>query len=449
MSAARDQEWFCEGIAEEILNALTKLPGLKVATRTSAFRFKGPARDLGNIGAARGVTTLLEGSVRTAGSRLRVTAQLVNASDGYQLWSERFEGEMGDVFEIQDTIAEQTVKALEVRLVTAPGAPGQVRHSNDLEAYQLYLKGRHLRYTRFDLRAALRCFEAAVKRDPAHILARIALAETLVIMSIYGMLLPSLGHARAKTELRQARELGRESPQVAAIQGLLALICDWDTSASLESLERALALDTSCVTCRVWYGVALIAGEKPKEALRQARQLITLDPESPYAITMAGYIRIMAGRAEEAVAFERRALELEPHSPHATWMLGLALAAGAEWEEALEWFGRAVTLSSRTPFYVGLLAWCQAASGRRAEAQQVLAELERRSATEYVSPLFLAWGYSELDDTEKTQRLLREALMERVGIITHLNIPAFRQLRRLPPMVELRQRLRGGADAGL
>src|SRR5437899_1586109 len=116
MSSARDHDWFCEGIAEEILNALTKLPSLRVATRTSAFRFKDPARDLRKIGETLGVTTLLEGSVRTAGSRLRVTAHLVNASDGYQLWSERFDRQMEDIFEIQDEIAKQVMEALKVRL---------------------------------------------------------------------------------------------------------------------------------------------------------------------------------------------------------------------------------------------------------------------------------------------------------------------------------------------
>jgi TolB-like protein len=212
MSPARDHDWFCEGIAEEILNALTKLPGLRVATRTSAFRFKDPARNVRTIGGMLGVTTLLEGSVRTAGSRLRVTAQLVNASDGYQLWSERFDRQIKDVFEIQDEIAKRVVEALELRLVAPSGAPGEVRHSNDIEAYQLFLKGRHFRYTKLDLKSALRCFEQGVERDPTYALARIALAETLVVLFTYGMIRPSVGAKSGRGRSCEGRTSSPGSP---------------------------------------------------------------------------------------------------------------------------------------------------------------------------------------------------------------------------------------------
>ncbi|HSO21314.1 MAG TPA: tetratricopeptide repeat protein, partial [Chondromyces sp.] len=213
MSPGRDHEWFCEGVAEEILNALAGLPDLRVATRTSAFRFKDPARDLAAIGARLGVSTLLEGSVRTAGTRLRVTAQLVSAAEGTQLWSERFDREMADVFEVQDEIAARVVEALEISMLGSAEVGGSDRHSPDIEAYHLYLKGRHARYSRLDLKTALECFEGAVRRDSSYSLARIGLAETLVVLSMYGFVPPNEGMTRARDELRQAGDATRESAE--------------------------------------------------------------------------------------------------------------------------------------------------------------------------------------------------------------------------------------------
>jgi eukaryotic-like serine/threonine-protein kinase len=439
MSPARDHDWFCEGIAEEILNALTRLPGLRVATRTSAFRFKDPARDIGKIGETLNVTTLLEGSVRTAGSRLRVTAQLVNTSDGYQLWSERFDGQMEDVFEIQDEIAKRVVEALELRLASS-GTLGEA-HSHDLEAYHLFLKGRHFRYSKLDLKGALECFEQAVRRDPAYALARVALAETLIVLSIYAMVPTSSGQTRAKGELRKARELAGESAQLLGVEALQALVYDWDTHAALEAFERALALDPLSIPTRAWYTWSLLAAGRPADAIEQAQRIVQQDPQSPYANAMAGLTHLMTGRVEEALALERRAVEIEPQSLQGTYMLGLALAGASTWDEANEWFSRAVVRSSQAAVFLGFLAWGQAASGRQEQARQTLAELERRAKTEYVSPLFLAFAMSELGDSEKTRTLLEEALAERAGLLVLPGIPCFRRLRAERLMKELAERL--------
>ena len=327
MSPQRDHEWFCDGIAEEVIDALTRLPGVRVATRTSAFRFRDPARDLARIGDALGVTTLLEGSVRTAGERMRVTAHLVNARDGYQLWSERFDREMADVFDVQDEIAASVVAALEPRLIGSQTAAQARRPSQDLEAYHLFLKGRHFRYTRLDLRSATQCFEQAVARDPSYAVARVALAESLVVMSIYGIIPPSAMESRAREQLQKARELDGESGESAGVDGLLALVYDWDSDVSLAAFERALALDPTHVPSRAWYTWTLLALGRADDALAEARRIVSLDPQSPYANAMAGLTVLMAGQVGEAVALTRTAVELEPDSLQATWMLALALAA--------------------------------------------------------------------------------------------------------------------------
>jgi len=447
MSPARDHDWFCEGIAEEILNALARLPNLRAATRTSAFRFRDPARDLRAIGETLGVKTLLEGSVRTAGSRLRVTAQLVNASDGLQLWSERFDRQMEDVFEIQDEIASKVVDALELRLAPMPAVPW-IRHSDDLEAYQLFLKGRHFRYTyqKFDLNRAQQYFEAAINRDPGYALARIALAETLVFRTIYGLIPPSTSQTRAREELRKAREIAGESAQARGVEALLAFLFDWDTRTALKGFERALELDPTSIPSRAFYSWALFVGGRSADAVEQARRVVSLDPQSPYANAMAAVTLLMADRLEEAIMFGRRAVEMAPDSLLGTWILGLALGGSSAWEEANEWLSRAVDRSSRAPFYLGLLGWCQGASGSHEEARQTLSELERRASTEYVSPVFLAGALSELGDSEEARKRLGEAFAERSPLLVLLEFPHVRQLRADPLMQNLRQQLlEGGA----
>lgn len=440
LSPTRDHDWFCEGIAEEILNALAKLPGLRVATRTSAFRFKDPARDLRTIGETLGVTTLLEGSVRTAGSRLRVTAQLVNARDGFQIWSDRFDRQMEDVFAIQDEIASRVVNALELQLARA----GPARHSEDLVAYHLFLKGRYFRFTAIDLESARRCFEEAVGRDPDYALARVALAETLVLLVLYGFLPPSAAQARVKDELRTARRLGDESSHALAVEAVSAFLFDWDTRTALDLFERALGLDPTYIPARNWYTWVLVAAGRSGEAIQQARRIAQMDPQSPYANGAAALAYLMANQMEESIKFGRTALAMAPDSLVVMWQHALALAGSSAWDEAIEWFGRVVDRSHRAPAYLGLLAWCQAASGRHDQARQTLGELEQRALTEYISPIFLVWAASELDEPEKTRRLLREAFAERASGLVLQTMPFFRRLRADPLMRDLRQRLLGG-----
>jgi len=443
LSPAKDQDWFCEGIAEEILNSLSKLPGLRVASRTSAFRFKDSARDMQKIGEALGVTTLLEGSVRTAGSQLRVTAQLVNAKDGYQLWSERFDRKLEDVFAIQDEIAMKVVEALKLRLVGSAAAKTPARHTADLEAYQLLLKGRHFRYSKLDLRGARRTYEQAIQKDPTYSLARVGLAETLVIMGIYGLIPPSECQARAREELKKARELDGESAAGLAVEAALLLVYDWNAPAAIAAFERSLELDPSNIFCRGWYSWAMQSRGSTQEAVNQARRISELDPQSPYAQAMTGFMVLFADHVEEAIAHERRAQELEPESLQAVWMLALALAARSDWEEALKGFGRAVEKLSGAPFHLGLLAWCQAAAGRHDQARQSLAELEKRSVNEYIAPIFLAWGYSELGDRVRAQKKLQEAFEERTFSLVLQKMPSYRKLYSEPLMEGLRRRLAG------
>ena len=187
MSAQKDQDYFCEGMAEEIINALTTLPSIRVVSRTSAFQFKGQSLDVRRMGELLDVQHVVEGSVRTAGNRVRITAQLVDVANGYHLWSERYDRDMDDVFAIQDEIARAIVDKLKVKLTGDGEAPLVKRPTHDLEAYQLYLQGRHAWLSRRDaegLRRAIECFEQAIARDPAYAIAQAGLADAYCSMGI-------------------------------------------------------------------------------------------------------------------------------------------------------------------------------------------------------------------------------------------------------------------------
>jgi len=350
---------------------------------------------------------------------------------------------MEDVFAIQDEIAKKVLEALKLRLVGSAAATTPARHTADLEAYQLLLKGRHFRYSKLDLRGARRTFEQAIQKDPTYALARVGLAETLVIMGIYGLIPPSECQARAREELKKAREFEGESAAGLAVEAALLFVYDWNVTAAVAAFERSLELDPSNIFCRGWYSWALQSLGSTQEAVNQARRISELDPQSPYAQAMSGFMLMFADHVEEAIAHERRAQELEPESLQAVWMLALALAARSDWEEALEGFARAVEKLSRAPFHFGLLAWCQAAAGHHDQARQSLAELEKRSVNEYIAPIFLAWGYSELGESALARKLLQEALEERTFSLVLQKMPSYRKLHSEPLMEGLRRRLAG------
>ena len=226
MSPEKDQDYFCEGMAEEIINALTKLEGLKVASRTSAFQFKGQSQDIRRIGDALNVKTVLEGSVRTAGNRLRVMAQLIDIADGYHLWSERYDRQMDDVFDIQDEISLAIADALKIRLVGDGAAPKVARHTDDLDAYHLYLQGRHHWFSRYmgGLERAQRYFDLAIEKDPSYAAAHAGAAQVYVILGLYGFMPPKAVFPRAKAAARRALAEGVDVAEGYVALGMIGVI---------------------------------------------------------------------------------------------------------------------------------------------------------------------------------------------------------------------------------
>lgn len=429
MSSDPEQDYFCEGIAEDIINALTHIEGLQVAARASAFQFGGKAHDVGRIGEALNVSTVLEGSVRTAGKRIRLTAQLVNVADGYQLWSERYDREIEDIFAIQDEISESIVGALKIKLVGGSDKKSQ-RHSSDIEAYQAYLKGQHNWYKRErdSLLKAAHFFEQAVEKDPSYVLALVAAGDAYTGLGIYGYP-PEEAATKSKAALTKALAIDDGLAEAHAAMGLSRFYFDWDWEKSEHEYERALELNPGYVNTYSWYAILLAATGRFDGAFAMGRQGQELDPLSPYAIASAGIPYYAAGRHHEAIVEFEKAREIESDFLMAHYFLGGAYGATGRHEESIAILERAVMLSDRTSTHLATLGWAYGAASRRADAERVLRELEERAQQEYVAPIDMAMIWSGLGDDDKCLVWLEESYRGRDPMMVWLRFPMFDHVR--------------------
>jgi serine/threonine protein kinase len=452
MSPARDQAYLCEGMAEEIISALAQVEGVRVPSRHSAFQPALHGADLATIGRTLSVNQVLEGSVRTAGGRLRVTAQLIDIADDRPIWSEKYDRAADDVFAVQDEIAEGVVHAVRAHIARDAGAetpqerPLRRRETvANLDAYHHYLQGRYYRYSRVDMSAARKAFEAAIEADPSYARARLGLAEAVAVSGDYGYPAPSAARELAKRELAQARQGLGESAEGLSIEGWLAWNYDWDTDVALRHLERAIALDATAQTAHAWR-CDLLAARGDAAALDDAlAELDHLDSVSPYALAISGSALLLAGRYEEAVARSRRASEVEAESFLAAWVTGLSEAGCGRPGAAVAAVEESVRRYPGAPFMTAVLAWALAADGDEAGARNILHGLEERRKGSYIPPTYIAWGYAELGERERARGYLAEGLAERSPIFGWARLPLFRSVADEPAFVELLGRLEGKA----
>jgi len=414
MSADKDQDYFCEGMAEDLINALTKVEGLRVVARASSFQFAGKALDLVRIGQTLGVDKVIAGSVRTAGPRLRVTAQLINVGDSSHVWSERYDRQMEDVFAIQDEISKNIVAALSLRLVGGPKAGPEKRHSDDLGAYHLYLKGQHNWYRRESdsLQRAVSFFGQAAARDPGYALAHVGVANAYSSLGFYGME-PALAREKAQDAVDRTLAVNDDLAEAHAARGLMQMWLLWDWAGSERSFERAIRGNPGDVLARCWYGFLLDVTGRHAQALAAAERALALDPLSPYANTCVGLSLFTQGRNDEAIAALDRALETDPDFLYTLWVLGGACSASGQHDRAVAVLERAVTLSGRAAYYLAWLAWACGVAGRRERATSIIGELTERSGTTYVSPTFFAWASAGLGDTDSALGAIDEAVLGR------------------------------------
>jgi serine/threonine-protein kinase len=449
MSQGKDQDYFCEGMAEEIISALSVIPGLRVAARTSTFQFKGTNQDVRRIGQALGVNKVLEGSVRTAGERLRVTAQLINVEDGYRVWSERYDRQMEDVFAIQDEIARSVAQALAGQLGARQAAGASRKHSDDLEAYHLYLKGRHERYTTRNFVAALRRFEEAADRDPRYALARLGIAETCILLGNTGIMRPRVMLPRAETEWGYANALAEESAESCAVECALRMM-QFDWAGAETAGRRAIELDPHYIFGWTWLSLVLSGRGHFEEGRVTAENAVPLDPLSPMAWTMSAWSLNAGRRFEQAEAPLRRALDLNPRHGLALWNLSICLMGQGRHAEAVS-----VLENSREgdrdgeTLVIGILAWTKAVAGRRDEARRHVDELRDSAKHRHVPRYTLAWTLGALGDIEPALDEYERSVEERDAFLMYPLFPGYDPIRGEPRFQKGLERLGLGWAIGV
>ena len=444
MSADRENEYFADGLTEELISALGKVRELRVAARTSAFSLKGKQLDIRTIGDTLGVGTLVEGSVRMSGGRLRVSARLVRARDGYQFWAEDYDSQLGDVFAVQDSIARSIASALRIKLTPrATGASLVRRATEDTAAHNLYLKGRYFwnMRQRDALFRAVQYFEQATRRDPSYARAYVGLADAYGALGILGYEPPRDVLPKARAAVRTALEL---DSTLAEAHGTLAHILfafDWDWSAAIQQFDHALALDPANATSYYRYAILLQDRRRFRDAVASLEKARVLDPLNPLIPGLLGRTYVNARQPDKAIRALREALELNPNHDLALQQLGHAYLSKGMYDEALAAFRRAAELSGARDS--AHLAYGYAVAGQPREGQRIVRALVASPKSGYVLPFHLALAYAGLGDSENALEWLERGYAERASFMDGVDVTeAFDTLRQDPRFVALLARMR-------
>ena len=412
MSNDPDQEYFGEGMAEEILNSLVHLKDLKVAGRTSSFQFKGRNIDLREVGQKLGVSSVLEGSVRKQGNRLRVTAQLINVEDGFHLWSERYDREMDDIFGIQDEIALFITEKLKVTLLEEDYAIVTKTHTTNTEAYELYLKGRFYLSRRGSfIMAAMENFKNAISLDPGFALAYAGYADALNLAAFYGFL--------------PGKEIMKDIKRAAGTAiGLDGSLCEpycalggYYTGVERNWMEakrnftKGLELNPRYAQGHSWYGMLYLTWVEGKfdEAGKQGQLAIKLEPLSAIDHADLSWTMYTAGKFDEALAIAQTGIELDANSFLSHRLAGLSYIRLNRNEEAIETFKNLAKISGRHQHSITGLIWAYCNDKNFEEARKLMDELRARSVTEYITPTYLGIAAAWLGDMDNAFDLLQKA----------------------------------------
>ncbi len=431
MSADPEQEYFCDGMAEEIINALTQVPDLRVVARTSAFSFKGQNVDMREIGRKLDVGVILEGSVRKAGNRVRITAQMINVSDGYHLWSERYDRTMDDVFAIQDEIANKIVEKLQVALASGPGQTLVEKPTDNTEAFDLYLKGRFfLEQKGKRIHTGLEYVQKALALDPEFALAHTGLADGYSNLAFYHFLPPREGFPKAREAAKDALALNENLADAHMSLAVVSLFNDWDWPAADSGFRRALELSPNHARGHSYYSWYFALLGQFEEALAQARRGVELDPLSMEANHALNIMLYEARRHQESIEHCQKTIELNPAFGEAHRMMGNNYLCLERWEEAIRCYEQALGIYPDDAWSLCTLAWTYARCDRAPEARRLLARLEERSRQDWVPPLVFFIIRHGLGETEAAFEWLERSYEARDYWLVGLNVePTFDEMR--------------------
>ncbi len=446
MSPQKDQDFFCDGVTEEIINALTGVKGLKVVSRTSAFQFKSQAYDIREIGQQLGVQTVLEGSVRKAGNRLRITVQHINVSDGYHLWSQRYDREMEDVFAIQDEIAQAVVDQLRHAMETGEPQTVARKQTANVGAYECYLQGRFFLNQRTGdaLGRSLECFRSATRKDPQYALAFAGLAEAHILLATGAYLEEPQSEtlAKARDAVNRALELDPNCAEAHVSMGLVLFRADWDFEGAEREYLRALELNEGYASGHHHYAMLLAMTARLDEAITQIERARELDPLALIISTAMGRIFYFAQRYEESIAQCKRTIALDPKFANAYFDLSISYAQAGKFDEAEAAMKKLAGLTDNRMRELILLCRLEAERGDRDKALGYYAQLQELSKTQHIGAYVWAILDVGLRELDRAMAWLQQAYEERDPPLLYMQCEhIWEPLRSRPDFQELLRKI--------
>jgi serine/threonine-protein kinase len=417
LSADPDNEYFADGITEDVIAQLSKVRALKVISRTSVMRFKKREQGLREIAAQLNVATLLEGSVRRVGDRVRIVAQLIDAETDQHLWAETYDRQLTDIFVIQADVALHIAAALKAELSPDEKTRIHKEPTSDLQAYQLFLQGRYcfIRFTQEGMRKGIEYFEQAIARDPSYALAYTGVALAYVELGESGALRSDEAYARAKQAVAKALEVDGDLGEAHSTRAYLRFVSDYAWTDAEQEFKRALELNPSSADAYDYYGRMLSALERHDEAIAMLTRAQELDPLAHRVDVATALLR--AGRYEEALREAGPVIELDPTYARGHATLGWAYLKKGLCDEGLVELKRSVTLSPGNTNWLAQLGQAYGLVGKVGEAREVLQQLQELSRQRYVSPYHMAYVYTGLGEQDTAIDWLERACVERAGAV--------------------------------
>jgi len=416
LSLQEEQEYFCDGITEEIIGRLSKLRELKVISRTSVWYYKDTYKDIKEIGRELNVETILEGSVLKEKDNIRVSAQLISSEDRYHLWSEMYDRKLESVFAIQDEISKDIAKALRIELGSREKDLLLKRYTEDFEAYNLYLKGRYFwnKRTEQGYQKSLEYFQKAIEKDPIYALAYTGIADYYNLLGYYDYIPPKEAFLKARAAANKALEI---DDTLAEAHNSLAMVkenYDWDWEGAEREYKRAIELNPSYATAHQWYAGYLRAMGRHEESIAENKKAQELDPLSPSIGTALGTNFISARQYDQAIEELQKVFEMDPDYMVAHFFMGLAYTGKGMYKEAIAEAQKALDLSGGEDTLIkAFLGVLYSLSGKRDEAKNVLDELYELSKQKYVSSWAIALIYAALGQKDQAFEWLEKAYEER------------------------------------
>jgi len=424
MSGEPDNESFSDGLTVELINALSNIRDLRVAARTSAFAFKGKEIDIREVGKKLNVGAVLEGSVRKSGQRLRITAKLVNVEDNNDLWSGQFEKEMKDIFDIQDEISLTIVDSLKLKMLKGEKEKILKRHTEDPEAYELYLKGLYFWRRRYErgLQKSLQYFQLAVKKDPGYALPYVGIADAYGILGVYSFMPPHQVYPLARAAANKALEIDPELGEAYASLAWITMWYDRDWTAAENYFLKAIRMKPDYPEAHLWYGNLLIVTGRADESIREMRKGTELEPLEPAPPTHVSWALYFARRYDESIEELRRIVASDPEFSLPYIWLASNFMAKKMWGEAIAAAQKFVELSGGSVISVSLLGTAYSLAGMKDEAFKTLERLDVMSKDHYVGSLWKAQVWQGLGEKNKALENLEKAYDERESNLAYIKV---------------------------